>query len=124
MFDKLNHYLLFHDWNVICGKNVNDSYEYLVNTENKYLEEISPLKLCLIAASEHFLELWMNVKLCKLNRKCKKKLFQKSKVLVLSTAAHNSYLNYRRMLNRLKVYEKRTFYRNLFVKIGKDSKSM
>ena len=37
---------------------------------------------------------------------------------------YNKYRNYRKVLTRLKMFEKRRFHKNLFVKIGKDSKTL
>ena len=64
----------------------------------------------------------MSVKLCKLNSKCKR-LFKHARV---SKDANKlmRYKSYRKVLNRLKLHEKCKFYKDLFLKIGNDTKML
>ena len=89
---------------------------------NGYLNEVVPKKVMFIPQQEHFREPWMSVKLCKLNNKCCK-LFKKAQINQ-SIAMLEQSKNYRRVLNRLKLHEKRTFYSELFMKLGKDTWSL
>ena len=119
---KINQELLFHDWSVMRNMDTNQSYNYLIETITGVLDAVAPRKSILITKRHCFREPWMTVRICKWNSKCKK-LFRK----FCETRTHSDhvrYVNYRRTLNKLKVYEKRTFYSNLFEKIGKDSRNL
>ena len=122
VYFKLNQRLLFHDWSEMYGKDIDDMYLYLVRTINDNLDDISPKKEILISEGEYFREPWMNVKLCKLNSKCRR-LF-KVPVQTKSKSRHDKYHEYRKVLNRLKQYEKCALYNDLFKKIGTDTKSL
>ena len=121
---KLNQHLLFHDWNMLYHMiDVDEMYNYLVNTVNYYLDVLAPKKEILITARELFREPWMNVKLCKLNTKCKR-LFKIAMQNKNDESKYKRYKLYRRTLNRLKLFEKHDFYKKLFTKIGSDMKSL
>ena len=105
---------------VIFSLNADLAYDYLVNTITMYLNECTLIKKILVTGREYFREPWMNIKLCKYKKKCLK-LFKKAK---LDPTCYDKYRNYRHTLNRLKLFEKRKFYDKLFVKIGKNSKTM
>ena len=119
---KLNQNLLFHDWSPIYSFDVDGAYDYLISIINKYLDELAPKKLIFISNCDYFREPWMTIQLCKYNRKCKK-LF-KQVVYTKNVDKMNHYRNYRRILNRLKLSEKRNFYDKVFTKLGKDTKSL
>ena len=87
-----------------------------------YLDQLAPVKEVLISHKESFREPWVNVKLCKLNSKCKK-LFRKAHIRQDFDTLYKAK-SYRRALNRLKLFEKREFYKQLFCKIGKDSHTL
>ena len=76
---KLNRVLLFHDWSVLNPMNVDESYDYLVNEITSALDHLAPPKTVLTAQKDCFRELWMNVKLCKYNSKCKH-MFKKARI--------------------------------------------
>ena len=118
---RLNQYLLFHDWSNMNNMTVDELYEYLVMIITKYLDELTLKVTMLLTNKEVFREPWMNIKLCKMNKKCKK-LFKKVRISG-SIVDLNRYKCYRQALNRLKLHEKRVFYDALFKKIGKDSKT-
>ena len=98
------------------------AYDELISVLNVYLTQVAPCKTIIVTKKEFFHEPWINVQLCKYYMKCKC-LFRlahekKDENLMLK------YKQYRQVLNRLKLSEKRTFYSNLFNKIGKDSRTL
>ena len=120
-FFKLNQKLLFHDWNTIYDLDANLSYEYLVKTIMNYLDEVAPLRQIFISGKDYFVEPWMNVKLCKYKRKCKS-LFSRAR-LHTDEQSYDRYKRYRQILNKLKRFEKRTFYATLFNKVKNDTRT-
>ena len=94
----------------------------LQDTIEKALNDNAPVKTLYIPYQDHFREPWMNVKLSKLNLKCKR-LFKKSH-LKNDIALYEKYKVYRKTLNRLKLHEKHVFYKELFQKIGKDARTL
>ena len=122
MYARLNQRLLFYDWTAFYDMPVNIAYEFVVNVISEFLDELAPRKFMVIPRKEHFKEPWMSVKICKYNSKCKQ-LFKKARQSNNSALIAKSKM-YRATLNQLKLSEKRTFYNNLFNKIGKDSKTL
>ena len=119
----LNHKLLHHNWYTLRYMNVNESYAYLVHIIETFLNEFCPYKEFRITTKNYVTEPWVSIKLLKYTRKCKR-LFNKTQGKSSTSKEVEHYLNYRRTLNRLKRYCKRTFYKDLFTKIGKNTKNL
>ena len=99
---------------------VNDGYEYVITSIEAKLDEFAPVKHIVIKPDHKFHEAWLTVKMKKYNNKCRKlcdKARRSGKV-----SDFERYRNYRNILNRLKWFEKRMHYKQLFTKIGKNSK--
>ena len=56
----------------MLSMSVNDSYAFMIDNIQAILERVAAMKTILVTASELFREPWMNVKLCKMNSKCKR----------------------------------------------------
>ena len=118
----LNHLLLHHDWSCMSSNNAEWCYNYLSDTIQKYLDKIAPIKTEVVSDGNVFTAPWMNVKLCKYVRKSKK-LFKKYKQSHTDKDLRR-YRTYRNVLNRLKKFEKKEFYSNLFKKYTNDTRAM
>ena len=119
---KVQHKLLHLDWSFLynCDLSVDDSYNFLSNTISSVIEEFAPIKKVKIMPDQRFHEPWLTVSISKCNRKSRK-LCSKAKQSGLHED-HLKYKRYRNVLNRIKQQEKRSFYNDLFKKIGKNSK--
>ena len=117
---KIQESLLFHDWSSIESMSTNRAYEYLINVITETLDYFAPKKIVKLSVDEKFREPWLTVQLMKYNRKCKK-LCKRAK-----KSGHPDdmlrYKMYRNTLNRLKRFEKQKFYKEVFQKIGKNTK--
>ena len=114
--------MIGHDWSVISNLDCHDSYEYLVKVVTDTIETLCPSKLRRVSSRCTFSEPWMNSKLSKYNRKCRKLCDKARKTK--NDKDYISYKNYRNTLRRLKKYKKISFYSNLFIKIGKNAKTL
>ena len=115
--------LLNHRWDSFYELlNVDTAYNYIVKTIQNVLNVVAPVKYRRQSTLKSFTEPWMSVKLSKYNRKCRK-LCEKYKRLP-NECNKRMYQNYRKTLQKLKRFEKRVFYKNLFEKIATDSKSI
>ena len=117
---KIQEMLLFHDWSCVLDMDVNDSYSYLISVITKALNRYAPSCSVKIRIDEKFREPWLTVKLRKYNQKCRR-LCMKAKNSGLE-CDHIKYGQYRNILNRIKLHEKRAHYSELFIKIGKNTK--
>ena len=117
---KIQQSLLFHDWSDMYSMNVNDAYSYLINVINGMLDTHAPKKVIVIKHDEKFREAWLTVWMLKYNQKCHK-LCNKARKTGKEDD-HKFYRAYRNALNRIKLHEKRQHYKQLFDKIGKNSK--
>ena len=118
---KINHELLWNDWNSVYKLNVCDAYDFLVKTIYQKLDNVAPFKVLSVPSKQVFTEPLLTVKLLKLNRKCKK-LYKRS--LSCSDRDVNIYKQYRNTLQRLKKSEKLQYYKKLFEKVKSNSKNM
>ena len=119
---KIQHKLLHFDWSPLYSDvmEVNDSYKYLSDAIQTALDEYAPLKKVKINPDERFHEPWLSVTIKRCNQKSRK-LCNRAKMSGLK-ADQQKYVVYRNVLNRIKQYEKRKFYADLFKKIGKSTK--
>ena len=116
----IRHDLLFHDWSNLCSKSVSECYDYLIAVITDCMDKHAPKCLVKIRADEKFREPWLTVKLHKYNQKCRK-LCNKTRQ-TSSETDYRRYKQYRNVLNRVKLHERRTHYTEVFRKIGKNSK--
>ena len=122
-FASINQDLLFANWAIMYGMDVNCCYQYLLNVIQKSFDKWAPIKTIKVSKKSCFVEPWLSVKLMKLNTKSKK-LFARSRRLNASMEDVTKYKNYRKSLTVLKRYEKRKFYKDLFCKIGGNLKNL
>ena len=119
---NIKHSLLHRDWMCMDDMLVDESYTYLVNVITNAMNLFAPMRTKKVSNVKSFSEPWMNVKFLKYNRKCKK-LCMKAKT-TKKMVDIDKYKEYRRSLNVLKKFEKRSFYKKLFEKIGNNSKTV
>ena len=112
--------LLFFDWSPIHAMEVNESYCFLVNTITSVLDKIAPLKKIKVKWDDAFNEGWLSVKLKRYNVKCRK-LCSTAKDSGLKSD-FKKYKSYRNVLNRIKIHEKRSHYKEVFKRIRHNSK--
>ena len=117
--DKIQRDLLFTDWSRLVEIDVNDGYNFLISAITKVLDIHVPKKLIKIRECDKFREPWMTVKIRNYNARCRK-LCNKARISG-KESDFRKYKQYRNILNRLKVFEKRNHYDDLFTKIGKNS---
>ena len=119
---KIQHRLLHSDWSVLDSSDisVHDAYKFLSEKVQCALDEYAPMKRVKISPDQRFHEPWLTVGIKKCNQKSRR-LCKKAKNSTLVTD-HKKYVNYRNVLNRIKNQEKRSYYCELFKKIGKNSK--
>ena len=120
---KVNHDLLHHDWNPIYCLTVNEAYDYLILVITKYLNMYCPYKTIRVQHRKEFNEPWLTVELQKQSRKCKK-LYSKTVGKSRTSKEYEHYISYRNSLNVLKKHMRKVFYDKLFMKIGKNSKTL
>ena len=111
--------LLLHNWADINCLSVDDGYEYLINVITETLDIHAPKKLIKLKSCDKFREPWMNVRLKRYNAKCHK-LCNKAR-LSGKEIDHVKYKLYCNTLRRVKAYEKKCYYEDLFKRIGKNS---
>ena len=117
---KIRQDLLFYDWSELYNMNANDGYNYVIDAINSKLDVYAPKKIVHLWHCDRFREPWMNVKLRKFNVKCRK-LCKKAKNS-RNESDFKYYKSFRNIVDRIKAYEKKTHYRDLFQRIGKNSK--
>ena len=110
---------MFTDWSRLVEIDVNDGYNFLISPITKVLDIHVPKKLIKIRECDKFREPWMTVKIRKYNARCRK-LCNKARISG-KESDFRKYKQYRNILNKLKVFEKRNHYDDLFKKIGKNS---
>ena len=119
---KIQQDLLFYDWSILYdpSQSVEESYEFFLNAIDYVLDKHAPIKRVVLKQDNKFHEPWVTVNLQKCNNKSHKlcmhaKLSRKEIDFV-------RYKTYRNTLNKIKMVEKCVHYRNLFEKIGRNSK--
>ena len=117
---KIQQKLLFYDWSCLNDLGVDESYSTLFRIINDTINEFAPIKRVCVRCDDVFREGWFTASLTKCNKKCRK-LCMKAKQTG-SESDLNRYRNYRKVLNRIKLHEKRSHYAKVFKKIGKNSK--
>ena len=117
---RIHQFLLFHDWSSIYNMSSSDGYKYLVTIITEALDLFVPKKTIYLHADEKFREPWLTVNLMKYNQKCKK-LCTKAKATGHPDDV-SRYRCYHNVLTRLKLHEKKQHYKEVFQKIGKNSK--
>ena len=118
----IQHMLLHYNWNPLYNLNqdVNSMYTYLAEALDSAMDKFAPLRRVKIAADERFHEPWMMVSIKRCNAKCCR-LCNKARNST-DLKQHKKYVQYCNILNRIKQQEKKSFYTDLFKKIGKNSK--
>ena len=112
--------LLFHDWSVVYDLPVNAGYEYLIKTITDVLDTFAPKKVIKIHHDQKFREGWLTVKMKKYNNKSRRLRDHARKTG--KDVDYDKYRRYRNTLNRLKNFEKRSHYKEVFENIGKNTK--
>ena len=97
-----------------------ESYKCFVQIINNKLDYYAPIKTIRLHVDEKFRELWLSVRIKKFSQKCCK-LCKRAKVSG-NKSDHDYYKKYRNTLIKIKNYEKKRHYQDLFQKIGKNSK--
>ena len=119
---KINQELLFTNWEPMIAMGVNESYVFFRDKITDALNKYEPLKRRIINSKDVIRDPWMSVSLLKCNQKCRK-LCKMATQSGLSMHMER-YRKYRQALNRVKQYAKKSFYANVFEKIGKNSKML
>ena len=121
---KIQQGLLFYDWSYVDNPDVSvdDCYMYLVDAIEQQLNEHAPKRVVKIRPDERFVEPWISVSIKRCNRKSRH-LCKKAKQSGLEEDLVK-YKTYRNTLNRVKLFEKKQCYGELFTKIGKNAKMM
>ena len=119
---KINQRLLFTDWLPMHKMDVDNSTIFLHDCITSAIDAEAPKRQKKLSCKHIFRDPWMSVKLLKYNTKCRKLCAKANKSC--KEADFVKYKNYRKTLNRLKLFEKSCFYGDLFSKIGKNSKML
>ena len=94
---------------------MNEGYEFLSTAIQEALDTHAPKRTVTVRSDERFREAWLTVKIKKYNQKCRRLCSRAKDSGLLSD--FQKYKNYRNVLNRIKLHEKRVHYSNLFEKI-------
>ena len=119
---RINQRLLFTDWSLMHDMNINDSMTFLHDRITDTLDTFAPKEFKKVNYKQVFREPWMTVKLCKYNQKCRKLCKKACKSGNQDDFVR--YREYRKVLNWVKQFEKRNFYKEVFSKIGKNTKML
>lgn len=98
---KINQCLNSIDWSVLHSGSVNDSYSHFSKTLTDIVNEAAPLKTKQVSFKHLNREPWMTKGLL-ISIKRKAKLFNKCKGTSKDGPAYNAYINYNKLLNKVK----------------------
>ena len=99
---------------------MHQAYDLLGNTITKTMDVYAPVKRIIIKPAKKFSEGWYTLGIKRANAKARK-LCKKAKISGLKKD-YDRYHDYRNSLNRIKIYEQRSHYDQVFKKIGDNSK--
>ena len=121
-YDNINHDLLQFDWESLNDLDANRYYDRFISIIQRTFDSHAPQIEVGISNQSMFREPWMTVAISKYTRKCKK-LFKRFRSSNLE-ADRLRYVKYQTTLNRIKRFEKKKFYDELFKKHGDNVRSM